>query len=109
MQKVIFSFFMLVLTLGLLSWNRNKTQHPTVDKSNVIACLNMETQQAYQLEASTPAFAAMHPQPLHVNPENLLGKMIAFEAADGIQDNNGNKSSSYQNSVAFTVKSTYFP
>lgn len=87
MQKVIFSFFMLVLTLGLLSWNRNKTQHPTVDKSNVIACLNMETQQAYQLEASTPAFAAMHPQPLHVNPENLLGKMIAFEAADGIQAN----------------------
>ncbi len=83
MQKASYSLLILVLTLGLLSWNWNKTQHPNVDKSNVIACLNMETQQAYQQEASKPAFAAMHPNPIRVSPENLLGKMIDFEAADG--------------------------
>jgi carboxymethylenebutenolidase len=45
----------------------------------------METQQAYQLEAGTPAFAGMHPSPMVVNPENLLGKMMSFDAADGKQ------------------------
>ena len=47
----------------------------------------METQQAYQKEAGTPAFAAMHPTPLVVIPENLLGKMIPFDAADGKKAN----------------------
>jgi len=71
------------LTASLISWNWTKTQHTTVDKAEVIECLNMETQQAYQLEAGTPAFAAMHPSPMIVNPENLLGKMMSFDAADG--------------------------
>ena len=87
MQKTSYLSFLLVLTLGLLSWNWNKTQHPSPDKADVIACLNMETQQAYQQEASTPAFAALHPKPLLVNPEDLLGKMINFDAADGKQAN----------------------
>ena len=87
MQKASYSLFLLVLTLGFLSWNWNKTQHASVDKSDVIACLNMETQQAYQMEAGTPAFAAMHPTPLVVNPETLLGKMMTFDAADGTQAN----------------------
>jgi carboxymethylenebutenolidase len=71
------------LTASLISWNWTKTQHPTVEKAEVIECLNMETQQAYQLEAGTPAFAGMHPSPMVVNPENLLGKMMSFDAADG--------------------------
>ena len=87
MQKTSYLSFLLVLTLGLLSWNWNKTQHPSPDKADVIACLNMETQQAYQQEASTTAFAALHPKPLLVNPEDLLGKMINFDAADGKQAN----------------------
>jgi len=75
------------LTASLISWNWTKTQHPTVEKAEVIECLNMETQQAYKLEAGTPAFAAMHPSPMVVNPENLLGKMMTFDAADGKQAN----------------------
>lgn len=85
MQKANYLFFLSVLTLGLLSWNWNNSQHPSLNKTDVIACLNMETQQAYQQEASTPQFAAMHPNPLKVDPENLLGKMIGFDAADGMQ------------------------
>ena len=87
MKKAIYVLFSVLLTASLISWNWTKTQHPTVEKAEVIECLNMETQQAYKLEASTPAFAAMHPSPLVVNPENLLGKMMTFDAADGKQAN----------------------
>jgi len=83
MKKAIYVLFSVLLTASLISWNWTKTQHPTVEKAEVIECLNMETQQAYQLEAGTPAFAAMHPSPMVVNPENLLGKMMSFDAADG--------------------------
>ena len=87
MKKAIYVLFSVLLTASLISWNWTKTQHPTVEKAEVIECLNMETQQAYKLEASTPAFAAMHPSPIVVNPENLLGKMMTFDAADGKQAN----------------------
>lgn len=87
MKKAIYVLFSVLLTASLISWNWTKTQHPTVEKAEVIECLNMETQQAYKLEASTPAFAAMHPSPIVVNPENLLGKMMSFDAADGKQAN----------------------
>jgi carboxymethylenebutenolidase len=85
MKKAIFLSFAAILTLSLVSWKWQNNQHPVVNKAEVIACLNMETQQAYQLEASTPTFAALHPSPLLVHPENLLGKMIQFDAADGKQ------------------------
>ena len=87
MKKAIYVLFSVLLTASLISWNWTKTQHPTLEKAEVIECLNMETQQAYRLEASTPAFAAMHPSPMVVNPENLLGKMMSFDAADGKQAN----------------------
>jgi len=87
MKKAIYVLLSVLLTASLISWNWTKTQHSTVEKAEVIECLNMETQQAYKLEASTPAFAALHPSPMVVNPENLLGKMMSFEAADGKQAN----------------------
>ena len=87
MKKAIYVLLSVLLTASLISWNWTKTQHPTVEKAEVIECLNMETQQAYQLEAATPAFAGMHPSPIVVNPENLLGKMMSFDAADGKQAN----------------------
>lgn len=87
MKKAIYVLFSVLLTASLISWNWTKTQYPAVEKAEVIECLNMETQQAYKLEAGTPVFAAMHPSPLVVNPENLLGKMMSFDAADGKQAN----------------------
>jgi carboxymethylenebutenolidase len=87
MKKAIYVLFSVLLTASLISWNWTKTQHPTLEKAEVIECLNMETQHAYQLEAGTPAFAGMHPSPIVVNPENLLGKMMSFDAADGKQAN----------------------
>jgi carboxymethylenebutenolidase len=83
MKKLLYSLFAVFLTASLLGWNWQQSQHPVVDKGEVIECLNMETQQAYQIEAVQPAFAAMHPAPLVVSPETLLGKMTNFTAADG--------------------------
>jgi carboxymethylenebutenolidase len=87
MKKAIYVLLIVLLTVSLISWNWTKTQHPSLEKAEVIECLNMETQQAYSLEAGTPAFAAMHPSPMVVKPENLLGKMMSFDAADGKQAN----------------------
>lgn len=83
MQKLMYSLLSLLFITILLSWTWVKTQHPIVEKKDLIECLNMETQQAYKLEASQPAFAAMHPSPNVVQPDPLLGKMIHFTAADG--------------------------
>ena len=52
---LLLSFALFVLVFTSLEWKKN--QYPTLQKGDVIECLNMETQQAYQLEASTPAFA----------------------------------------------------
>jgi carboxymethylenebutenolidase len=71
------------LTASLISWQWEKNQHPTLDKGEVIECLNMETQQAYQLEASQARFANMHLAPVKVNPADLLGSIVPFNAADG--------------------------
>ncbi len=87
MKKLLFGLIVALMAGSLISWNWAKTQFSPVNKADVVECLNMETQQAYQLEASTPKFASLHPAPLVVNPENLLGKMIQFDAADGKQAN----------------------
>jgi carboxymethylenebutenolidase len=78
-----FALFVFVFT----SWEWKKNQYPTLQKGEVIECLNMETQQAYQLEASTPAFASLHITPKMVEPSDLVGTMISFDAADGNKAN----------------------
>ena len=87
MKKSVLFLSITLFALVLTSWEWKKAQHPTVQKADVIECLNMETQQAYQLEASTPAFASLHPSPITVNPSDLIGSMISFDAADGNKAN----------------------
>lgn len=83
MKKALYTLFALLLTASLISWQWEKTQYPTLDKGEVIECLNMETQQAYQLEASKSKFANLHIAPAVVNPADLLGTIVPFNAADG--------------------------
>ena len=83
MKKTLYTLFALLLTASLISWQWEKTQHTTLDKGEVIECLNMETQQAYQLEASQAKFANLHVAPAVVNPADLLGTIVPFNAADG--------------------------
>ena len=83
MKKTLYTLFALLLTASLISWQWEKTQYPTLEKGEVIECLNMETQQAYQLEASQSKFADLHIAPAVVNPADLLGSIVPFDAADG--------------------------
>ena len=83
MKKTLYTLFALLLTASLISWQWEKTQYPTLEKGEVIECLNMETQQAYQLEASQSKFANLHIAPALVNPADLLGTIVPFDAADG--------------------------
>ncbi len=83
MKKTLYTLFALLLTASLISWQWEKTQYPTLEKGEVIECLNMETQQAYQLEASQSKFANLHIAPAVVNPADLLGSIVPFDAADG--------------------------
>lgn len=83
MKKTLYTLFALLLTASLISWQWEKTQYPTLAKGEVIECLNMETQQAYQLEASQSKFANLHIAPAVVNPADLLGTIVPFNAADG--------------------------
>ena len=87
MKKTVIFLSITLFGLVLTSWEWKKAQYPTVQKADVIECLNMETQQAYQLEASTPAFASLHLSPIKVNPNDLMGSMISFDAADGDKAN----------------------
>lgn len=83
MKKILHTLTIVLLTIVLLSWQWNKHQANILDKSAIISCLNMETQQAYQLEASQQSFANMHPSPMKVNAEDLVGKMITYPSVDG--------------------------
>jgi carboxymethylenebutenolidase len=87
MKKLLFALFITLIAGGLMSWHWENTQFSPVNKSDVVECLNMETLQAYQLEASTPGFASLHIAPIKINATDLLGKMIQFDAADGKQAN----------------------
>ena len=87
MKKSVLFLSLTLFAIALTSWEWKKTQYPAVEKAAVIECLNMETQEAYKIEASTPAFASLHPNPIVVHPADLKGNMIQFDAADGNKAN----------------------
>jgi carboxymethylenebutenolidase len=83
MKKSLYIIAVAVIAIGLMSLQWKKNHYDVLDKSAIISCLNMETQQAYQAEASQKPFANMHPNPIRVNAENLLGEMIQYPSSDG--------------------------
>lgn len=83
MKKLSYLVLITLLAGSSLSWHWEKNQHAQLDKSTVISCLNMETQQAYQIEASQAAFANLHIAPKAINVVDLEGKTIEFMGADG--------------------------
>lgn len=83
MKKSLYIVAVAVIAIGLMSLQWKKNHYDVLDKSAIISCLNMETQQAYQAEASQKPFANMHPNPVSVNTKNLLGEMIQYPSSDG--------------------------
>jgi carboxymethylenebutenolidase len=68
-------------------WNWKHIQQPAISRAEAIECLQMETLDAYQREASTAAFAAMHPAPRKASNVDRPGKMIRFAVAGGPEAN----------------------
>jgi len=83
MKKLSLLFSLTLLTVLFISWHWEQNQYPSINKQDAVECLNMETLQAYQKEASTLGFANLHPAPLTPQNPAGLGSMISFTAADG--------------------------
>jgi len=87
MKKLLFISALIVLALGWSGWKANQTSRPFVSKAEIISCMETETVDAYLNEASKPAFGSMHVAPLQLAAQDLQGKMIKFDVADGVQAN----------------------
>ena len=87
MKKLLFVLPLIVVSIVWTSWNKPVKQRSMINKDEVIACMNMETIEAYLQEASTPAFASMHPQVKKASEEPLIGSMIKYKTTDGADAN----------------------
>ncbi|MBM3442306.1 MAG: dienelactone hydrolase family protein [Bacteroidetes bacterium] len=76
-----------ILSLAWLGWRQSHQPKTMIDRSTAIACLSMETLDAYQAQASTPAFATLHPIPRKADTDPLLGTMIRFRVTGGADAN----------------------
>lgn len=76
-----------LLSMGWMGWMTAHPVRPMIDRSTAIACLSMETLDAYRAEASTAGFAALHPAPRMADTDPLLGTMIRFPVAGGPEAN----------------------
>ena len=87
MKNFLFALLLIVVSIVWTSWNKPVQQRSMINKDEVISCMNMETIESYLQEASTPAFASMHPQVKKASEEPLVGSMIKYKTADGIDAN----------------------
>lgn len=87
MKKLLFAALLLITASIWTSWNKPVQQRSMISKNEVISCMNMETIEAYLQEASTPAFANMHPASKIPSQEALIGSMIKYKTADGMEAN----------------------
>lgn len=87
MKKLLFAVLLLITASIWTAWNKPVKQRSMISKDEVISCMNMETIEAYLQEASTPAFANMHPASKIPSQEPLLGSMIKYKTADGMEAN----------------------
>ncbi len=87
MKKAFLATALLFMASVWIGWNWKMIRIPVMSKEGMIECLNMETLDAYQAEASTASFARMHPSPKKIGSEQLMGKMIKFKVTDGMDAN----------------------
>ena len=80
---------LLILTLAAFSTAfifsyRYKAPSPKIlTPECYISCYNADVRDQFRQEASTMAFANLHPTPLPFHLDGALGKSISFKAADG--------------------------
>jgi len=87
MKKLLLFLPVIAVTLLWSSWQKPVEHRSMINKEEVISCMNSETIEAYLQEATTPAFANMHPDVRKANQEPLLGSMIQYKTSDGLMAN----------------------
>ncbi len=87
MKRLIGASVLILMASVWAGWNWKHIQQPAISRAEAIECLQMETLDAYQREASTAAFAAMHPSPRKASNVDRPGKMIRFAVAGGPEAN----------------------
>ena len=87
MKRIIGASVLILMASVWAGWNWKHIQQPAISRAEAIECLQMETLDAYQREASTAAFAAMHPAPRKASNVDRPGKMIRFAVAGGPEAN----------------------
>jgi carboxymethylenebutenolidase len=87
MKRLIGASVLILMASVWAGWNWKHIQQPAISRAEAIECLQMETLDAYQREASTAAFAAMHPAPRKASNVDRPGKMIRFAVAGGPEAN----------------------
>lgn len=87
MKCILVTSVLLLLASVWAGWNWKHLQRPAISRSEAVDCLQMETLDAYQREASTSTFAAMHPAPRRAVSADRIGKMIRFPVAGGPEAN----------------------
>jgi carboxymethylenebutenolidase len=87
MKRILVTSILLFFASAWTGWNWKHLQQPAIKRAEAIECLQMETLDTYQREASTSGFAAMHPAPRRAEAVDRLGKMIRFPVADGPEAN----------------------
>jgi len=83
MKKLLIVALAAFSTAFLFSY-REKTPAPKILSPDCyISCYNADVRDQFREEASTMAFANLHPTPIPFHLEGSLGKSVSFKAADG--------------------------
>lgn len=83
MKKLLFLALAAFCAAAFLGY-RHKTPEPQpLTPGCYISCFNGDVMEQFRQEAVTPAFAAMHEQPLYYKLEGATGEQVTFKAADG--------------------------
>ena len=83
MKKSFLLTIVLLASICWISWNKKTYTGNRIAKEEVVSCYNMETLNAYQLEASTKGFATLHNSPKTIHDFQQAGKMIHFPTLEG--------------------------
>ena len=87
MKKSFLLTIVLLASICWISWNKKTYTGKRISTTDVVSCYNMETLNAYQVEASTIGFATLHNSPKTIHDFQQTGKMIHFPTLEGNEAN----------------------
>lgn len=83
MKRTILLVLAAFVTAAIMAYKPKQADPQLLTPSCYVSCFNADVREQFRAEASTPAFAQLHPTPLAYKLADALGKQISFKAADG--------------------------